>query len=270
LGAVIVFPVLSHIGGFSLHLYVVRNPRYHCFPEKVPSVPEEGKMRRWGAVITLFYALVLVVLLVPAGLLLVGDISSGAGFQQALKEAYAFGGTWVSMGLLVCAQALLLFLRVDTSFRRLKARAHILVSAATTAFFLGLLTVAGIFSAWVGLKGEKGLNLVDRLPAGAASLLIAWAALWLVWAIAFYLFSRDSGDPVTRAVSWLLRGSVLELLIAVPAHVMVRRRHDCSAPVVTSFGITTGVAIMLMSFGPSVLLLYKKRLDGYSARAAGR
>ena len=227
-------------------------------------------MRRWGAVITLFYALIVVVLLVPAGLFLVADYSGGSGFQQVLKEAYAFWGTWISVGILVCAQALLLFLRVDTSFRRLKARAHILVSAATAAFFLGLLTVAGIFSAWVGLKGEKGLDLVDRLPAGAASLLVAWALLWVVWGITFYFFSRDSGDPVTRAVSWLLRGSVLELLITVPAHVMVRRRHDCSAPVVTSFGITTGIAIMLMSFGPSVLLLYKKRLDDYSARAAGR
>lgn len=227
-------------------------------------------MRRWGAVITLFYALVIVALMIPADVLLVGDFSSAGGFQQALKEASALGGTWIFVGIFVGAQALLLFLRVDTSFRRLRPRAHVMVSAATAALFLGLLTLAAGFSALLALKGEKGLDLIDRLPAGATSVLIAWALLWLVWGIAFFRFSRDSSDPVTRAVSWLLRGSVLELLIAVPAHVIVRRRHDCSAPVVTSFGITSGIAIMLLAFGPSVLLLYKKRVEAYSARAAGK
>ena len=57
---------------------------------------------------------------------------------------------------------------------------------------------------------------------------------------------------------------MLELLIAVPAHVMARRRHDCSAPMATSFGIATGIAIMLLSFGPSVLLLYAKRANEYA------
>jgi hypothetical protein len=48
------------------------------------------------------------------------------------------------------------------------------------------------------------------------------------------------------------------MLVAIPCQLIVRRRHDCSAPAVTSFGIVTGVAIMLISFGPSVLFLYKK------------
>jgi hypothetical protein len=73
---------------------------------------------------------------------------------------------------------------------------------------------------------------------------------------------------VTRAVTWLLRGSVLELLIAVPAHIITRRRHDCSAPIVTGFGISSGLAIMLLAFGPSVYLLYRKRMEGRRAKAA--
>jgi hypothetical protein len=88
----------------------------------------------------------------------------------------------------------------------------------------------------------------------------------VLWGILFYLYLRNSLEITTRAVSWLLKGSVLELLVAVPCHILVRRRDDCSAPVATSFGIVTGIAVMLLSFGPSVLLLYKKRLDAYAAR----
>jgi hypothetical protein len=80
------------------------------------------------------------------------------------------------------------------------------------------------------------------------------------------LYARKSTNAVTSAVSWLLKGSVLELLVAVPCHVIVRRRGDCSAPAATSFGIVTGIAVMLLSFGPSVLLLYKKRMDAYASR----
>jgi hypothetical protein len=89
--------------------------------------------------------------------------------------------------------------------------------------------------------------------------------LWALWGILFYLYFRNSLEITTRAVSWLLKGSVLELLVAVPCHILVRRRGDCSAPAATSFGIVTGIAVMLLSFGPSVLLLYKKRMDAYGA-----
>ena len=99
-----------------------------------------------------------------------------------------------------------------------------------------------------------------------ANLLVFWGAAWLLWGILFYFYFRNSSAVVTRLISWLLNGSVLELLIVIPCHVIARRRHDCSAPIATSFGIATGLAIMLLSFGPSVLFLYKKRLDSYSSR----
>ena len=93
-----------------------------------------------------------------------------------------------------------------------------------------------------------------------------WLGLWCFWGALFYWYYRTSTGIVNKAVSWLLAGSVLELLIAVPAHVIVRHRDDCSAPIVTSWGIVTGIAVMLLSFGPGVLVLYKKRINGYAAR----
>jgi hypothetical protein len=226
-------------------------------------------MRKWGVVITLFYALIILILLIPVVLLLAGNFSGWADYYTQLKQDYATWGTWIPVGILVCGQALLLFLRVDTSFKRLKPRAHILVSSAITAFLLALLTFAGVASLEVGLRGDN-VAFLDRYSSETVAVWILGSCvlLWLLWGIVFYRFSRDSSDPITRAVSWLLRGSVLELLIAVPAHVIVRRRHDCSAPFVTSFGITSGIAIMLLAFGPSVMLLYKKRMEAYSARAA--
>lgn len=121
-----------------------------------------------------------------------------------------------------------------------------------------LLTVALIFSIDAASKG-KIIDFVDTRTRA----FVLCGILWALWAAVFYTYLRGSSAPVKRLVAWLLCGSVLELLIAVPAHVIVRRRHECCAPMLTSFGIVTGIAVMLISFGPGVLLLYKKRLDSY-------
>lgn len=221
-------------------------------------------MKNWGIVIVLVYALTIVVLLVPGAVLLgVGvDAAGWAGFLPHVGNAYAAWFTWAMAAVPVLGEALLLFLRVDTAQKRLKPRAHVLVSALTASFFLAVLTMAGIFGFGVAVRGDK------FLPDGPALIFATIAIAWVAWAIIFYRIHRDSADVVSRAVTWLLRGSVLELLIAVPAHVIVRRRNDCSAPVATSFGITCGIAIMLLAFGPSVLLLYKQRMEKYSMRAS--
>lgn len=219
-------------------------------------------MRRWGIIISLFYALIVIGLLIPAGVFLAGDESGlSSQFFKELRSAYSAWGTWLPVAVLVGSQAILLFLSVDTSFKHLKPRTHIVVSCAIAALLIALLTFAAVISADAAVRGP----VADALQTMGQTLALC-GGLWVIWGVVFYLYLRGTSNVTTRAVSWLLKGSVLELLIAVPSHVIVRRRDECCAPILTSFGIMTGVAIMLLSFGPSVLLLYKKRMEAYRDR----
>lgn len=226
-------------------------------------------MRKWGIIVSVFYALILLILILPgAGLLIEEKFSSWPQFLRDLGETYREWLLWILIGILLASQALLLFLSVDTSQRRLKPRAHILVSCAVAGILTALLTSGMITSIGVAIRGDKFFEPFDSGNNFPVYILTSWGVLWLLWGVLFYLYFRNSSGVVTRLISWLLKGSVLELLIAVPCHIIVRRRHDCSAPLATGFGIASGIAIMLLSFGPSVLFLYKKRLAPYSSRSA--
>jgi hypothetical protein len=217
-------------------------------------------MRKWGLVVSLFYAAVVVLLLVPCEVALIRNWTSITAFRSGVMEFYGYWITWVWVGVLVLGQVLLIALSANTSGQRLKPRTRIVFSIAAAGLLLAVLTVSVVSSVAVAIRG-------DLTDDSAWAILIGGLAVpWIVWAIAFYRYSRDTEDIVTRAVTWLLRGSVLELLVAVPSHVIVRRRHDCCAPAVTGFGIATGIAIMLLSFGPSVLFLFKKRMDRLKAK----
>ena len=231
-------------------------------------------MRKWGIVVSIFYALIVLGLIVPGAVFI-----AGADFgAHALRDTYGAWGVRIVFLVVLSCQVLLLFLSVDTSHKRLKPRTHILVSSAATAVLTALLTSAVIWSLGVAIRGDKFFDLLDNFAKrffgdndtylGIFWTSIFWVTPWLLWTILFYFYYRNSSAVVNRLISWLLKGSVLELLIAVPCHIIIRRRHDCSAPAATSFGIATGIAIMLLSFGPSVLFLYKKRLDAYPPRTS--
>ena len=223
-------------------------------------------MRKWGVLISGAYALIVLVLLVPGARLIVPPAVPSPFWVKLYAdviELYQMWIAWIPIAIVLSGQALLLFLSVDTSWRRLKPRAHVLVSCSVTAMLVALLTCAALLSLAAGVYGDG-----HRLDRTLELVLAAWAFIWLLWGFLFYRHVRDSTDVVSRAVSWLIKGSVLELLIAVPCHIVVRARDDCTAPLATGFGISTGIAIMLLAFGPSVLLLYKKRLEGYSKRAS--
>ncbi len=229
-------------------------------------------MRNWGIAVTVFYAVVVALLLVPLVWLLAApsDFFNEFGSLGRIYVDDPGWPIWVCIGVPVAGEALLLFLSVDTSRKRLKPRAHTLVSASLVAVFMAILTFAASMCVGAGIWGDErsGYSFVDWRGSDWLWPSTVWACLWLFWGFVFYGYSRNSSSAVTQAVAWLLKGSVLELLVAVPCHIIVRHRKDCSAPVVTSFGISTGIAVMLLSFGPSVLFLYKQRLDARRIRKA--
>jgi hypothetical protein len=84
-----------------------------------------------------------------------------------------------------------------------------------------------------------------------------------------------SPNPTTRTLlkrmhRWLLRGSILELLVAVPSHIIVRRRGDCCAPLGTFWGIATGISVMLLCFGPGVFFLFVERFERLKPKSLER
>ncbi|MFQ5802675.1 MAG: hypothetical protein ACE5JQ_07260 [Candidatus Methylomirabilales bacterium] len=211
-------------------------------------------MRNWGIIITLFYFIVVTILLLPGAYVISG------GHWHDVVPAYKDWLTWLWIGILVSGQAILLFISVDSSRKKLKPRQHVLVSVSTVALMFGLLTYAGLFSLLGGIFGDPIMVELMDTRLQAAGWLIAF---WLFWALVFSLYQSEISSRINLLVRWLIKGSVLELLIAVPSHIIARHRNDCSAPFITGFGIATGIAIMLLSFGPSVLFLYKKRLNQY-------
>jgi hypothetical protein len=189
-------------------------------------------VKKWGLVVTLFYGVVVLAFLVPGYMLIAASSTPSAA---DIKGVYAEALPWICAGVVMLGAILLLWLSADTTSRRLKPRTHILISALTTGLFLAILTIAITLAICLGVWGE---GLFNFLPDShqLAVIVGAFVVPWLVWGILFYRLCRKATDPMTRALAWMFRGSVLELLIAVPAHVIMRRRHDCSAPVVVALG----------------------------------
>jgi hypothetical protein len=222
--------------------------------------------RRWGLITTIVYALIVALLVVP---LVLWEITRG-DFDQidALVEIYAellsseaFSADmllfWSIIAILVLGQASLLFVTVGRSGRRLPPQRRLIWSVVTVMFTIGLLAAAATASVIAAVRGDN---------MGAELWLVL--VVWVVCGIVFYAYRHGISDRLDRLLGWLIRGSVLELLIAVPCHVIVRQRNDCCAPGVTGLGIATGIAVMLMTIGPGVWFLYQKRFDQYSRKQA--
>ena len=230
-------------------------------------------MRRWAVATVSLYLFALLALTVPVILIAFAG-ASGVKFHAAIR-IFADWGYWLWLAVLVACQALLLLLPLKITERRFIPRRTLVVPCIVTAFLLANLFVAGLVDLLCAAFDEKWVTAFTYLipfetdpqnPSLREVVIMAVVTLlvfWVVWTIIFRHYA-DSDDPeslLKRFTRWLLAGSILELLVAVPSHIIVRRRDDCCAPIGTFWGITSGLAIMLLAFGPGVFFLFKKRFQ---------
>ncbi len=230
-------------------------------------------MKKWGLLITVYYAIAVAALFWPLfWILYMTHYNHGTLSRKTYVETFwqTVSYPWfvVPMAVVILGQILLLVISVDTSQRRLRPRARLVLPVALTGLFLSVLGSGILTSILLVVFKDNFFDYLDQHHAVRNSYLILWPVLWLVWSLIFYLRARDEENPVARAASWVLKGSILEFLIVVPSHIIVRRRDDCCAPIGTSLGLCCGLAIMIVAFGPSVLLLYKKQMEKYKIRPA--
>ena len=166
-----------------------------------------------------------------------------------------------------CGLALLI-VPVRVKRRRPVTRRSIVVPIVASGLLMGGLVLGGGFALaelFAPLQ-NGGHEVSDRV---GWSVVIVAVAVWAAWAVLFLIIVRGR-EPASLGMKLhraLIAGSILELFVAVPAHIIVRRRNECCAGIMTGTGICLGVAVALVSFGPSVLLLYfnrRKQITGSS------
>lgn len=81
---------------------------------------------------------------------------------------------------------------------------------------------------------------------------------WIIWGIVFFIHSRnvERYKVILRLTRIILAGSLIELLVSIPSHIIVSRRPGCFVGMSTMLGIVAGVYVMLWAFGPGIIVLF--------------
>ena len=219
-------------------------------------------MKSWALVVAGLYLLALVVLTVPVILAALVPGHEPMFKPAEVVQTYTAWQYWLWVGVMVLCQAALLATPVALANRRPVTHRSLWLPVATTGLMMGALIFGALLSLNELVLAQDGFLFRD----GARGW-VPWGPLfmglltWCIWSVVFFRMYRkaDVGDAITRQCELLLKGSILELLIAVPTHIVARSREYCCAGLMTFIGLTMGISVMLFSFGPAVFFLYVAR-----------
>lgn len=246
-------------------------------------------MKKWALLVTLLYGIILTAIAWPIiasafiPLEVNGDIIKISksevlrSFSNINLQGFLSWQLLVFITIMVVGQLALLVVPVDIAEKRPVTKRRLIFPVVAAGLMMALLItglVASVSEFLIRDKEHAGpLLFTLRIPDSAANLKEAFADptflrviavfifAWLLWALIFFRWTRKLKPEglIEKQCRLLYRGSILELLVAVPTHVIARSRDYCCAGFSTFIGIVFGISVMLFSFGPGVFFLFAER-----------
>lgn len=127
------------------------------------------------------------------------------------------------------------------------------IAGVLVAVALFMLVLVGIVITAADLLGAR----LHTIPSTWLVLGLPIAASWAVATplLAAYMRRGVPEERLARVASWLLRGTALEILAAIPLDIMIRRKTSCYCAQGTYFALGIGVSLAAAVAGPAVLLV---------------
>jgi hypothetical protein len=207
-------------------------------------------MKRWALLVAVLYGATICLLLPP-----VYHLAFGSQARPTQAGLLFRAQWWLLLVVMALGQGALLAVPVRVASRRPVTRNPLAITIASGALMMSALVVGAFCSIYEFGFHEAGGHWTIWTAFGLG------LGAWCGWGWIFFRMSRmaETGDFVSRMCRWLFKGSILELLIAVPTHIVARYRDYCCAGVMTFVGLTMGLSVMLFSFGPGVFFLFAAR-----------
>ncbi len=176
--------------------------------------------------------------------------------------------------LMLIVQYLLFDIKVDQHEKRLSSKRKINSYIIMFSLLMGTLTFLLLLVLLFLSYGENSDGPLSFLPQNYIGVffLIFFLFLWTMWSMLFFFYYKKTNRDslINRTLSAAIAGSVLELLIAIPSHIIMRNRGDCCAPGFSFLAILLATTVLLFAFGPGIVFLYLQRMKQKKARNQGK
>ncbi|MBN1384827.1 MAG: hypothetical protein JW983_08105 [Elusimicrobia bacterium] len=161
--------------------------------------------------------------------------------------------TFFVFAITIISQLLFIFGIGTIDLCRPVRRRRLIAPVIIVSFMMAILVVALYFS-MIELVELK----IDNEHWFEYSFFIVMGLSWIIWGIIFFIKYKDIEryKVLKKLISTVIAGSLIELLAAVPSHIIVSRRPGCFVGILTACGISGGIIVMLWAFGPGIIFLF--------------